>query len=139
MTPSARTLEHVGEWKVALTADTLEGLFVQVARAIARTTKPAKGQPGPWEAVSLTAPDMATLLADWANELIGRSEVARRAYADVRNVQVTEQSGGPVTISAEVRGKQVPEWTSPLKAATYHGLTLERHEGRWQATVLFDV
>jgi SHS2 domain-containing protein len=33
----------------------------------------------------------------------------------------------------------VREWESALKAATYHGLRLERERGAWKARVLFDV
>ena len=33
----------------------------------------------------------------------------------------------------------VEEWVSPLKAATYHGATVERQDSGWRAVVLFDV
>ena len=35
--------------------------------------------------------------------------------------------------------RPVPVWTSALKAATYHGLELERAGETWRARVLFDV
>ena len=134
-----RTVEHVGEWQVALTADTLEELFAEVARAIAGSAGAKPGEPADWEQVSVTARDVSTLLADWANELLGRSEATGRAYGDVRGVRIRDQRDGTVGISAEVRGRSVEDWRSPLKAATYHALTLEQRGRRWHATMLFDV
>jgi SHS2 domain-containing protein len=84
--------------------------------------------------VALHARDDATLLVDWLNELLGRSEVTGRAYDQVRGLQV---GGG--RLAGEIRGKLVRQWRSALKAATYHGLVLERDGTRVSAVVLFDV
>jgi SHS2 domain-containing protein len=65
--------------------------------------------------------------------------VAGRSYADARNVQITQHPDGSTGISAELRGRPVPRWLSPLKAATYHDLMLERTDRGWRAVVLFDV
>lgn len=134
-----RTVEHVGEWQVALAADTVEELFVQVARVIAGSARASRGAPADWETVSVAARDVATLLADWANELLGRSEVAGRAYDDVRALRLSVERDGSAQVSAEVRGCPLREWTSPLKAATYHALSVEQRGRRWHATLLFDV
>jgi SHS2 domain-containing protein len=150
---SARFEEHVGELKLALRAPTLEDLFVEAARVVARECGAPEGTPGPWEAVRLSARDAPTLLVDWLNELIGRSEVENRAYGDVRGfgLETGDGSGAaaagvgpmeadhPLTLTAEIRGTPVPVWESALKAATYHGLELARDGGGWRAAVLFDV
>ncbi|MFN2432308.1 MAG: archease [Gemmatimonadota bacterium] len=132
--PSVRFEEHQGELRVTIEAGTLAELFGEATTVVSRACGPARGEPGGWEEVRLEAADDATLLVDWLNELIGRSEVEGRAYADVR---VRELGGGRLT--AEVRGCSVPVWESPIKAATYHGLALEQRAGRWRAGVLFDV
>lgn len=130
----SRTEEHVGEWKVTLRADTLEALFAEAARVVSRSCGTTRGAAGEWEPVSLTARDGASLLADWMNELLGRSEVNARAYEDVRRLRI-----GDGRLEGEVRGRPVTEWRSPLKAATYHDLSVERQGGRWRAVVLLDV
>jgi SHS2 domain-containing protein len=134
--PQTRTDEHVGEWRVTISADTLEDVFAEMARSIARTGGRATGDYGDWEPVRVSAADVATLAADWANELIGRSEIAHRAYDQVRVTHLDDRE-----LQAEVRGRAVDMWRSPLKAATYHGLRLERARGaqRWRLTVLMDV
>ncbi|HLA91529.1 MAG TPA: archease [Gemmatimonadaceae bacterium] len=130
----SRSEEHTGEWKVRVRADSLSALFAEVARVVAGAAGPARGPSGDWEPVALGARDAPALLVAWANELLGRGEVRRRAYRDVRRLTV---ANGRLT--AQVRGPRVAEWRSPLKAATYHGLTLERRGRRWAALLLFDV
>ena len=134
MRPLSRTEEHVGEWKMTFRADTLEELFAEAARVVSHSCGTTRGAPGEWEAVSLAARDNASLLADWMNDLLGRSEVNARAYEDVRRLRI-----GDGRLEGEVRGRPVTEWRSPLKAATYHGLSVERQGDRWRAVVLLDV
>ena len=147
---TARFEEHVGELKLALRAPTLERLFVEAAGVVARECGAPEGAAGPWEPVHLSARDAATLLVDWLNELIGRSEVENRAYAEVRGLRLSSSEAGTlaagessssstVTLDAGIRGTPVTIWESALKAATYHGLELVREPEGWRATVLFDV
>jgi SHS2 domain-containing protein len=131
-------VEHVGEWKVQLVADSVEELFAEIARLISRAVGTSVGQPGAWEPVTVAARDLPTLLADWANELLGRSEAESRAFGELRSVRI-QHGGAEARVSSEMRGRPVHHWTSPLKAATYHGLGIAERHGRWRATVLFDI
>lgn len=99
----------------------------------------ADGQPSEWEPIEVTARDTTTLLADWANELIGRTEVSGRAYTELAALKVAQLDRGSARVTAQLRGKRVAQWSSPLKAATYHGLSLEQESGEWRAQMLFDV
>jgi SHS2 domain-containing protein len=143
----SRSEEHVGEWKLSLWADTLEELFAEAARVVSRACGPGQRQsPAEWERVSLSARDTATLLVDWLNELLGRSEIHARAYREVRRLTLADAGADRATVAcqsahldAEVRGTPVARWRSPLKAATYHGLQLTRQGDRWKAVVLLDV
>jgi SHS2 domain-containing protein len=142
--PSARFEDHVGELALTVEAGSLEELFVEAARVVSRECGETQDAPGPWEKVAFGARDRASLLVDWLNELIGRSEVEGRAYGEVRNLAITgpgpSASGdNPVRLEAEIRGRPVLTWESALKAATYHGLELECGGGRCRARVLFDV
>ncbi len=132
------TVEHVGEVQVSVSAGTLDEVFAEVARFIAREAGRVSPEPNEWERVTVRARDRATLLADWANELIGRSEAAGCAYSEIRDVRITDAPDGS-TVAAELCGYPVDRWASPLKAATYHNLSLERDGQRWRAVILFDV
>ena len=141
MTASSRTLQHVGEWKVEIRAGSVEDVFVELARVIARETGwggDAQGDPGRWEPIAIESRDLSGLLVDWANELIGRSEIVARAYPDVRSVRL-DADHERYRVSAEVRGHFVAEFGSVLKAATYHDAVLDCHDGECRAEVLFDV
>jgi SHS2 domain-containing protein len=96
-------------------------------------------EPTEWESIEVIARDVRSLLVDWANELIGRSEVTGLAYSELHTVRVSQLKDGSARVSAMVRGRRVAEWTSPLKAATYHALSLEKNDHEWHAEVLFDV
>jgi SHS2 domain-containing protein len=146
MQPYSRSEEHVGEWKLTLWADTVEELFAEAARVVSRecglTAPPAlpdsgegRLKPGEgWERVTVTARDTETLLVDWLNELLGRSEINHHAYPEVRELKIVDGH-----LDAEIRGRPVTSWRSSLKAATYHGLQLGREGNRWKAVVLLDV
>jgi len=141
MSATSRTLHHVGEWKVELDASTIEELFAEVARVIAEQAGVAhtRDDGGEWEPVTLDATDLAALLVDWANELIGRGEVAGRRYDAVRNLTIDTTAGSPPRLVAELRGTPVDEWVSPIKAATFHGADVRPTQDGWRAAVLFDV
>lgn len=138
----ARTVsgEHVGEWKVMIAGRTLEDVFEATARVIANAAgRTGDEAPGQWESIEVSARDTPTLLVDWANELLGRSEVTGLAYTELRTVRIAQLAGGSARVSAQMRGKRVTQWTSPLKAATYHALSLEKRGLEWHAELLFDV
>lgn len=130
----SRSVEHVGEWKVAIWSVTLAGVFRELARVIARACGSMRGPSSEWEQIKLSARDTETLLVNWANELLGRSEISQRAYRQVRHLHI-DHTG----LTGQIRGWQVTSWESPLKAATFHGLSLERRGMLWRATILLDV
>ena len=132
--PTTRLDPEADELRLVIRADSLEELFTEAARVVSREWGRTQGALGEWIAVSLTAHDQETLLVDWINELIGLSEVERAAFSDVRGFRLTD-----TTLDAEVRGRAVTSAASPLKAATLHGLSLQRDGARWKAEVLIDV
>lgn len=132
--PVSRATEHVGELRLALHADTLEELFAEAARFVARQCGSASGNRTESVKIRLSARDLPTLLADWINELIGQSEMAGCAFGDFDSIKIGEN-----TIEAAVSGRPVARWHSPIKAATYHGALVEERKGRCRAIVLLDV
>ena len=132
--PTVRLDPQAAELKLVIRADSLEELFTEAARVVSREWGRTEGMPGTWTPVLLTARDRETLLVDWINELIGLSEIEGRAFNEVRGLRLTETA-----LDAEVRGRAVTETVSPLKAATLHGLSLQREGTRWKAEVVIDV
>jgi SHS2 domain-containing protein len=129
------TIEHVGEYRVEVEARDLAGVFCALARAIANECGVATGEPLPWRLITVAAADRDALVVDWCNELIGLCEVDHVAYDECRGVQLF----GDTRVMAEVRGRRVVDWQSAIKAATFHGLVLERRNNGWYCSILFDV
>jgi SHS2 domain-containing protein len=134
---SSRTLEHVGEWRIEISGETLPEVFAEMARLIANAVGTSAGPHREWEQLEVSARDPATLLVDFANELVSRSEINARAYDELRYIDL--RTDGQCRIRAQVRGRPVTGWRSPLKAATYHDVSLVREPPGWHARVLFDV
>jgi len=136
MRPYTRHIPHVADMKLAIHADTVEGVFIEAARAVARWGRGRRGERGEERGertdVGLVAGDVETLLADWINELLGRSEIDCAAY------ECIEATVAGSSLTAQLRGVRVHEWRCPVKAATYHDLRFERIRGRWRAQVLCD-
>ncbi len=131
-----RQFPHVADIRLAIYADTLNELFAEAARVIAAYGAPIGGGANVKAQARLSSRDAATLLADWINELLGRSEIDRVAY---RHAAVElEVSDAETILHADLTGLRVREWRCPIKAATYHGLRLEHRRGRWRAEVLCD-
>lgn len=134
MRSSCRAIDHVGEWRVHLASDTIEGLFTGAARALARECGEPTGPRQPHVAVTIEAPDYVGLMVTWMNELLWLSESHGLAF-DRASIQcVSDQR-----LVALISGRRVAEWRSSVKAATYHGAVVERVGDRWHAVILLDV
>ncbi len=155
--------EHTSELQVRLEAPTLAELFAEAGRALAEVmsadtplapspstplatgvAKPGRAvvpslaegatELGPYESVRLHAADRSALLVDWLNELLFRTETARRIFTDFRVDRISDQE-----LSASIRGPQVELEQTPVKAATMHNIAIREELGRFRATVVLDV
>lgn len=83
--------------------------------------------------VTASAPDRATLLAEWLNELVFLAETEGFVPERVERLRLSEDE-----LEATVSGRRASP--PPLvKAVTYHRLEMRRNDGAWRATVVFDV
>jgi SHS2 domain-containing protein len=126
-------VEHTAELELRLEAASAEELFAEGLRALAELLDgELEGEPAR-HAVATSAPDRATLLADWLNELVYLSEAEAFIPKRVERIALSETD-----LEAEVAGRRARP--RPLvKAVTYHGLSLAEEGGRWRATVVLDV
>lgn len=84
--------------------------------------------------VSLTAPDIETLLIDWLNELLYFGETGPlSAYADFDFDILTSSH-----LEATVVGGPVSEYRGYIKAATFHNLEVRRTSEGYETEIVFD-
>ncbi len=127
--------EHTSEVRVRLWAPSLAALFEEAGRALGELMgEGATGAEGDAEAVELEATDRDALLVDWLNALVYRTETRGRLYTDIRVDRIDGRH-----LSAHIRGRPFPDGGVPVKAATYHGLSIADGPSGFSAAVIVDV
>jgi SHS2 domain-containing protein len=135
--PPYEELPHTADLRLRVRGETREALFAHAAEgvfALMRWQPAPDAQP--WEqTVRLVAPDAETLLVDWLAELTYLSE-AHGAHLTAFEVQRATETELAATARGAIGG--YPERV--IKAVTYHGLRVAQcADGRWEATITFDV
>ncbi len=136
---TCQRIEHTADVGIRCRAPTLERLFEGAARAmfeiIAPTdeVKPADTVPVTVEAVSLEE-----LLVNWLEELLYIWESKRMLLSRFSISTISSER-----LEAEVAGETYDatrhDLHTEIKAATYHGLRVERKGDTWETQVIFDV
>lgn len=134
-----RWVDHAAELELELEATSERGVFEEALAALGgllaeRTgddeeagASPARHQ------VSASAPDRATLLAEWLSELAYLAESEGFVPRRVERMELTGNA-----LEADVVGRRA----SPphlVKAVTYHRLGMWEEDETWRARVIFDV
>lgn len=88
--------------------------------------------------VALSADSREGLLHDWLAELLYHFEAEGFCAMDIEFVALTDTS-----LEARLRWHRVDAANSTfyreVKAITYHELTVEQHDGQWEARVILDI
>lgn len=144
--PGTRALDHTADVGVEIEAPDLPQLFLRAGHAlealIAGSPQPPSTRDGrePSTAaereqpLTLEAPDVALLLADWLRELLFLRQVRGRAFVDAGFERLTETG-----LATRVRTTPAPGAVREIKGVTYHGLVAHRDGAGWRARVIFDV
>ncbi|AMV37264.1 hypothetical protein VT85_07515 [Planctomyces sp. SH-PL62] len=138
---SVEVFDHTADLGLRITAPDLDDLFRSAAEGLFdvvtadRSTIQAREE----EAVELTSDSSERLLVDWLNELIFRVETRHSLYARF-DVHVAPDGR---SLTAVITGEPIDpdrhELDHEVKAATYHGLVLERKDAGWFAEVIVDI
>ena len=80
------------------------------------------------------APD--ELFVNWLNELLSLSAVKELIFSDFQIKKIDENNLEAVLIGSSIKNYKI---NTEIKAATYHGLKLEKVPSGWQAEVILDV
>ncbi len=126
--------EHTGELKLRIEAPTLPELFAEAGRALAETMGPGNDGPLVAKRIEIEAIDREALLVDWLNELVFLSEVEKAVFREFRIELPSERR-----LEAFASGVKVERLRNPVKAATYHGLSVSEGKDGFVATVVVDV
>jgi SHS2 domain-containing protein len=89
---------------------------------------------GDVECVMLQASDGRTLLIEWINELIFRSEMRGRAYTEL-DIDYVDSN----RLTASVRGVPIEHFATKVRSASWEGLALEKVQPGYRAKVKLDL
>jgi SHS2 domain-containing protein len=133
------TFDHTADIGLIARGRTLEGLFANAAAGLVDLmVDPAGLREETPITVTVSAADPEALLVAWLNELLYLLDV--RGFLP-RRICVTALSA--TTLKAELSGDTVDPARHVVrrmvKAATYHGLSLIRTNGVWEARVILDL
>jgi len=128
--------EHCGELEIRLDAPSLPALFAEAGRALSELmhATPLETPAGWSDEIVVNAADREALLVGWLNELVFRSEVQKVLFTKFDITQLSERQ-----LVAALHGTCARELRNPVKAATYHGLSIAEHAGGVTAKVILDV
>jgi SHS2 domain-containing protein len=134
-----RLLDHVADLGMEIWATSVEGLFVEGARALCDLIGTRSSTRAPdEESVDLEGEDLEDLLHSWLSEILFRCVVRKRVFRDFEILELSSRR-----LRAVSRGYTYdPERYSlrrEIKAVTFHGLEIIQEPHQWRATVIFDV
>jgi SHS2 domain-containing protein len=127
-------VEHTSELELSIAAPTEAGVFREALAAFAELSEDGAPAPAEERIIELVAPDRASLLAEWLDELVYLADAQQFLAEDVVNLEL-----GGDRLLATVRGRR-GEPSALVKAVTRHRLAFERGgNGSWHARVVLDV
>jgi SHS2 domain-containing protein len=127
----SQPVDHTADVALRIWARDREGLFRQAALGLLRLlTETASVQPVEHTEVALTGMDLEELMVAWLNEILFLHDVGRRRFAHVERLRI-EEAGDGFQLAAALRGEPYDPQRHPsgvgVKAATYHGLSIDPH------------
>ena len=139
MTARFELVDHTGDLGVRVFGESLSQLFEQAAHALTFIlTEPETIHLKETRKIQLEAKTDEELLITWLNELVYLFETKGLLFKtyDVLSVHAHH-------LEALAQGESYVEGRHPIKttvkAATYHQLKIENHQGVWTAQVIFDL
>ncbi len=135
------TFDHTADLGLRILADDLIDLFETAAVGLFDVIVANREyvQASETEQITLQADSPADLLVEWLNELIYRSETRHRLYSSF-TVELDEPG---CRLTATIRGEPIDRnrhiLDHEVKAATRHGLILQKEADGWVAEVIVDI
>jgi SHS2 domain-containing protein len=128
-------IDHPGELEMRVSHATLEGLYGEALRGLAREVgPPASSAPLERRPVNVVSSGIDTLLADLLNEAVYLIDVEGFLPEGLEEARVT---GGELV--GTLVGRRSIEARPLVKAATYTGLSVRRVPGGWEGRVVVDI
>ena len=128
-------IEHTADVALRVRAPSFEELLRSAAAGMgALMAEPAGVAIGTAAEISVSGDDDESLLVNWLNELLYQHEMSGQVFRDFDITLTSEHA-----LRAFVRGGPAGANRKHIKAATFHDLHIDRHDGQWDVTIVFDI
>ncbi len=138
-------IEHTADIGVEVYGATLEELFINAGYALFDTIADADTIDATvTRALTVEGGDIETLFMNWLRELLYLFSVEQEVCSAFRvRIAKPQDTSSTLSLEADIMGEPLDfdkhRFETEIKAVTYHQFTVAQHDGRWQATVIFDV
>lgn len=131
-------LSHTADTAIIVRGRSVEELFANAGRAFFELMFDMEDARGMGSvSISVEGEGLADLLVSWLSELLAVVEVEGLVLVDFELTVVGARQ--IFALARSVALDEVPLIGTPIKAVTYHGLTVDHQDDHWEATVVFDV
>jgi SHS2 domain-containing protein len=140
---SYKILEHPADVKVQVFGKTKEELFLNALKGMTAVLRPEIRNPNIEirNKIKVKSIDIDNLLVDFLSEVLYLSQINKRAYNNIKFFKFsdTPAGAGQASLEGELSGHNIESFGEDIKGVTYHGLKIEKKDGLYQATILFDI
>ena len=138
---SIEELEHTADIRFRIRAPTLEGLFVEAARALMETLYgDTDGPVTEVRAVEVGAADREVLLHDFLSEVLFLAESENLVFS---SADLAIKDGPPLSVGGTLRGTPFDPARhaggTEVKGIAYFDLSIVEAEGGYRLEIVFDV
>jgi len=132
-------IDHTADLGIAVTAENIADLFESAAHAMFDQIIDRAALSGAMkEIITAAGIDKADLMINWLRELLffwnGRERLVKRVQVEqIRDARIR------ASLWHDPYDPDAHEILSDIKAVTYHGIKVKKSNGRWTATIIFDV
>jgi SHS2 domain-containing protein len=135
-----KILDHPADIKVQAFGRTKQELFSNALQGMAEILKPEKDLQIVNRKIRISSIDLDNLLVDFLSEVLYLSQTNKKIYNDVKFKRFGPSiSSGQTILEGELFGNKIKSFGEDIKGVTYHGLKIEKKNGIYQATILFDI
>jgi SHS2 domain-containing protein len=133
-------IEHTADIGIRIRGKDLKELFKNATCAmfdiIAEKISRKKSLAQTKYSIIQKADNLDELFVNWLNELLSLSATKEKIFCEYKFKRLDEHSLMAVVSGCDIKDYKI---NTEIKAATYHGLKLEKVNSFWQAEVIFDV
>lgn len=130
-------LDHTSDLKIKITAPKKEDIFFLAMKGMFEGARYEfeKKEKNKKVKIKIKSFDFHSLLVDFLNEVLYLTETKKLVFQKMLPKKITDNE-----LEAILIGKKLKRMGIHIKGVTYYGLDVSQNkEGKWEATILFDI